>query len=199
MAVTKLSNLSVTSGRSYSSLLAGNPTYIASSYESIATANGTGSSGTITFSSIPSTFKHLQVRGIMRSTEAGATTTNCYITLNGVTTSSYARHHLSGNGTAASASGAASQTFTFPGNATGAASTSGVMATLIFDLLDYTSTSKNKTLRFFSGHDQNGSGEIRVASGIYLSTNAVSSIEIKTSSNNWSTDTTFALYGIKEA
>ena len=34
---------------------------VASSFESIATATGTGSSGVITFSSIPSTYKHLQI------------------------------------------------------------------------------------------------------------------------------------------
>ena len=199
MAVTKLSNLSVTSGRSYSSLLAGNPTYVASSYESIATATGTGSSGTITFSSIPSTFKHLQIRGIMRTDEAGATTTNCYITVNGVTGTSYAYHILRGNGSTAIASGGASTGFTFPGNATGAAATASVMGVLIADVLDYGSTTKNKTLRYFTGFDNNGSGEVYISSGLYNSTSAISSIEIKTSSNNWTTATTFALYGIKEA
>lgn len=170
-----------------------------SSYESIATANGTGSSGTITFSSIPSTFKHLQIRGIMRTDEAGATETNCYITVNGVTGTSYAYHILRGNGSTVIASGGASTGFTFPGNATGAAATASVMGVLIVDILDYGSTTKNKTLRYFTGFDRNGAGEVYVSSGLYNSTNAISSIEIKTSSNNWTTSTTFALYGIKEA
>ena len=170
-----------------------------SSYESIATATGTGSSGVITFSGIPSTFKHLQIRGLMRTDEAGATETNCYIQVNGATGSSYAYHWLRGNGTTAAAAGAASQTFTFPGNATGAAATASVMGVFVADILDYGSTTKNKTLRYFAGYDLNGSGEVRVSSGLYNATTAISSIEIKTSSGNWTTATTFALYGIKEA
>ena len=46
----------------YRSMLAGNAAYVPSSYESIASATGTGSSGTITFSSIPSTYQSLQLR-----------------------------------------------------------------------------------------------------------------------------------------
>ena len=196
MAVTKFSNLSVTSGRTYSSLLAGNPAFVASSYESIATATGTGSSGTISFTSIPGTYTHLQIRGIMRTDEPGATETNCYITVNGVTGTSYAYHFLRGNGATAVASGGASTGFTFPGNATGAAATASVMGVLIADVLDYASTTKNKTLRYFTGFDRNGAGEVYVSSGLYNATTAITSIEIKTSSNNWTTATTFALYGI---
>lgn len=168
------------------------------SYESIATATGTGSSGTIQFTSIPSTFKHLQIRGIMRTDEPGATETNCYITVNGITGTSYAYHILRGNGTTVVASGGASTGFTFPGNATGAAATASVMGVLIADVLDYASITKNKTLRYFTGFDRNGAGEVYVSSGLYNATTAITSIEIKTSSNNWTTATTFALYGIKE-
>ncbi len=170
-----------------------------SSYESIATATGTGSSGTITFSGIPSTFKHLQIRGNVRTTDVGATTTNIYVYANGATGSVYTYHYLIGSGSAASAAGAASTTFMFAGNATGAASSANTMGVFLFDILDYGSTTKNKTFRYFTGHDQNGSGEVWLASGLYQSTNAISSIEIKTSSGSFTTATTFALYGIKEA
>jgi hypothetical protein len=169
------------------------------SFQSIATATGTGSSGTISFTSIPATYTHLQIRGIMRTDEPGATETNCYITVNGVTGTSYAYHILRGNGATVVASGGASTGFTFPGNATGAAATANVMGVLIADVLDYASTTKNKTLRYFTGFDRNGAGEVYVSSGLYNATTAITSIEIKTSSNNWTTATTFALYGIKAA
>jgi hypothetical protein len=168
-------------------------------FESIATATGTGSSGTISFTSIPSTYTHLQIRGIMRTDEAGATETNCYIQVNTATGSTYAYHILRGNGATVTASGGASTTFTFPGNATGAAATASVMGVLIADVLDYASTTKNKTLRYFTGFDRNGAGEVYVSSGLYNATTAITSIQIKTSSNNWTTATTFALYGIKAA
>jgi len=181
------------------SMLVGNDYYIPPAFESIATATGTSSSGTITFSSIPSTFKHLQIRALIRTDEAGATETNCYLQVNGVTSSSYAYHWLRGNGTAAAAAGAATQTITFPANATGASAAASTMGVFIADILDYGSTTKNKTFRYFSGYDLNGSGEVRVASGLFNLTNAITSIELKTSAGNWTTASSFALYGIKEA
>jgi len=58
---------SLKSGTFSRSGLVGNPVIMPGSYESIASASGTGSSGTITFSSIPSTYTHLQIRGIGRN------------------------------------------------------------------------------------------------------------------------------------
>jgi len=86
-------------------LASSRPAAAAGDYESIATASGTGSNDEITFSSIPSTYKHLQIRGL-----ANASGTNALmaVRLNG-NTSGYARHYLLGNGTAASASAATAQ------------------------------------------------------------------------------------------
>ena len=166
------------------------------SYESIATATGTGSSGTISFTSIPTTYKHLQIRGIMRSSTT-ATTTNSYIQVNSVTGSSYAWHYLRGDGSVADAAGGATQTFMFGGNATANTSSANTMATMIADVTDYASTTINKTLRIFSGHDQNGSGEVWINSGLFNSTSAISSIQINAQVGNWTTSTVFSLYGIK--
>lgn len=202
MAVTKLSNLSVTSGRSYSSLLAGNPTYVASSYESIATATGTGSSGTITFSSIPSGFKHLQIRGIARTSAAYTTPSQIKLRFNSDSGANYTRHTLSGNGTTASAAGAISLTEASINNAVGGdGQAANLVGVSIIDILDYGSTSKYKTIRTLAGEDDNGvaGSAITITSNLWLSTSAVTSISLDTQSGNWTTQTTFALYGIKEA
>lgn len=167
----------------------------ATSFESIATATGTGSSGTITFSSIPGTFKHLQIRHLGFSSP----TLDSYIMrVNGATGSVYSWHYLDGGGSSASASGAASQTsIAFTGG--GGYSTATNPAVFVMDILDYASTSKNKTIRNFFGRDANGSGSVDIVSGLYQSTSAITSITFITNSSNWTTDTTFALYGIKES
>ena len=72
------------------------------SYESIATVTvGSGGQSSIAFTSIPSTYKHLQLRAIMRSEYAG----DDYpvISFNGSTTTT--RHFIEGNGANASAYG----------------------------------------------------------------------------------------------
>ena len=169
-------------------------------FESIATATGTGSSQVISFTSIPSTFKHLQIRAIVRSTEAGSGT-NYYTTLNGDSGSNYAAHRLQGDGTTATAAGTATQTGIFTGRAPGAGTTTGTMAALIVDIHDYASTTKYKTVRQLSGQDSNNTyaGLISLRSGLWMSTSAVTSVTFTIDNPNFSTSTTFALYGIKGA
>jgi hypothetical protein len=169
------------------------------SYESIATANGNGSASTITFSSIPSTYSHLQIRLLSRDNRA-VTVSSGYLTFNSDTASNYAAHYLSGNGSAAS-SGAASSTtpsnataFWTPGSSAGASMYGGS----IIDILDYANTSKYKTTRVLSGTDQNGLGNIGLFSVLWQSTAAISTIVITSgTSTAWDANSTFALYGIK--
>jgi len=172
-----------------------------SSYESIATAAGTGSSGTITFSSIPSTFKHLQIRAITRNSS-----TQIYPIIrpnNDSNTANYTLHQLYGNGTAATAYGSATGSFTGAYSIYGATSNqqANVMGAGIVDILDYGSTTKYKTIRSLSGFDDNNAstGYIFVGSSLWLSTSAITSITIAYLTDNFTSSSIFALYGIKEA
>jgi len=165
----------------------------ASSFESIATATGTGSSGTITFSSIPSTYSHLQIRYISRTSAAGE---SVLMQVNSDTGSNYTRHRLVGNGSAASASAFVSATSFYVGDATGGTDTTYFDSNII-DIIDYASTTKNKTERHFQGLDKNGSGSVSLASGVWMNTSAITSVSIFVTAGNFTTDSRFALYGIK--
>ena len=52
-------------------------------------------------------------------------------------------------------------------------------------------------MRGFAGMDKNGGGEVDLTSGVYRITDAVTSVTIFMSGTNWTTNSTFALYGIK--
>jgi hypothetical protein len=171
---------------------------VASSYESIATATGTGSAGNLSFTSIPSTFKHLQIRYIARDTGA-IDFTNFYARVNNDSGNNYARHRLVGDGSTATASGQATENQYMVGEATGASASSGIMGVGIIDILDYASTSKYKTIRHFTGANLNGSGEVHIQSALWMSTSAITQLNFIPPSSGWATTTTFALYGIKEA
>jgi hypothetical protein len=185
----------------YRSMLAGNTAYSPAAFESIATATGTGSSASITFSSIPSTYKHLQVRFIGRSTNANLASS---VIVNGSTTG-YSRHWLYGSlGTVGQGGTASLTSFSFLDTITGSNSTAGMMGTGILDIHDYASTTKNKTFRFFGGYDTNGGSDaevISLQSALWANTSAITSITFRTdgASSNWTTNSTFALYGIKGA
>jgi hypothetical protein len=171
-----------------------------SSYESIATYTGSGNPTFIEFTSIPSTFKHLQIRTMARDIFGGSGTDNFNLRFNSDTASNYAIHRLQGDGASATASGTASTTSVsiIPSTILDG-STANIFAVSIIDILDYGSTSKNKTVRYLSGGDLNGSGRVSVGSGLWMSTSAVTTIRLTTGGTGYSTPSSFALYGIKEA
>lgn len=173
----------------------------AGAYESIATVNGTGSASSVTFSSIPSTYKHLQVRWLWRST-AAATTSAAGVRLNGDSGGNYATHRLLGDGSGVSAQGSTAQTYAGgPLSIASDSATANCFTVGILDIEDYTSTTKNKTMRFSFGHDFNGSGVVFLSSSLWLNTNAVTSLTLlmADSARNISSTSVFSLYGIKGA
>lgn len=162
-------------------------------YESIATVTATGSASTITFSSIPSTYTHLQIRGVGGSTSTGG---YCVLTINGDSGSNYKQHWLQGDGSG-TGSGVGSSATSIDLYST-ASNTANIQAAFIIDVLDYTSTNKNKTIRSFAGIDKNGSGTIDLDSGLYFATPAaITSLTFTINAGNWRSTSQFALYGIK--
>ena len=172
---------------------------VTNSYESIATVSvGAGGSSSISFSSIPSTFKHLQIRGIARSSRS-ASGSYLKIQLNGDTANNYANHGLFGNGSSAGAYAVTTTDHAGEAYITAASDTASAFGASVWDILDYTNTNKNKTVRAMTGADVNGTnGQLRFASGVWLSTSSVTSLTL-TDGNaaNFVEYSQFALYGIK--
>jgi hypothetical protein len=165
-------------------------------YDSIATTTvGAGGASSITFSSIPSTYRHLQIRFIGRITTGSWA--DFQLTFNGSGTG-YTRHQIEGDGASATAYGAASQTrIVIASGTTGSTQTAGVFGAGVTDILDYANTNKYKTVRSLSGGDNNGSGYVDLQSGLWMDTTAVSSITIQSGVNTLAQYTQAALYGIK--
>lgn len=178
----------------------GTPPIPPSSYESIASATGTGSSDTITFSSISSSYKHLQVRAILRGTSS-AGIGNASIRLNGDTTdANYASHHIGGDGGSVFVYGSASGPVYLPNCFPYSDQAANIMGVLLIDINDYASTTKYKTIRNYCGIATNSGvsvGAINLGSGLWENTNAVTSLTISGIGVNFTTTSVFALYGIK--
>lgn len=168
-------------------------------YESIATTTvGAGGSASVTFSSIPSTYTHLQIRCTIQENASGSAYDNLIARFNGDSASNYSRHWVVGDGSAASAFGLASRTFAVCGfgvrNAVGAS----VFSSNVIDILDYADTNKNKTVRALAGTDWNGGGTVGLLSAGWFSTSAITSIVLSLDSSlNFTQYSSFALYGIK--
>jgi hypothetical protein len=172
---------------------------ITGDFESIATITSTGSAGNLVFSSIPGTYKHLQIRGILRTNDGGAFN-NQGLRFNSDSTSSYAFHTLAGNGTTTSSG--ANNSFTSINDFMRGASdslTAGIFGVAVIDILDYANTNKYKTVRVLQGGDANGSGTVGLTSGLWMKTDAITSITILPSGGTAIANSTFALYGIRTA
>lgn len=183
-----------------------------SSFESIATTTvGSGGESTITFSSIPQTFMHLQIRGILQGSRPGPVPSGyASLRFNNNTDSSYRDHILASNinGSPPNPVGTTEGLGTFlyltaiPGVAA-----APFFGTFITDILDYRSTNKNKVIRTIEGvntnanaiNGYNASG-VSFKSGLWVnSASAVTSITIEAlgTGSPFKQYSQLALYGIK--
>jgi len=200
MAVSRVSTSSILQGFPKSrSLLAGNEYYEPSTFVSLATTTvGSGGATSITFSSIPQNFKHLQIR--MHSRASSNYSWAIAMQLNGTTNMS--RYHFMGadvNSGSGRIAGSGTTTTNDRGAIVsfGAAATNSFFGASVTDILDYTNTNKAKTVRNFGGWDNNGGGLIMYISSLYDTTSAISSIVLTPGLGSFSQYSSFALYGIK--
>lgn len=175
---------------------------VTNSYESIQTVTvGSTPQATISFTSIPSTYKHLQIRGITRNNRNDDGSQSMTMALNGDTTfTNYRSHLLYGSGTSAAAE--AVQLAGYYGSI-GFIPAANFLANSfsgqVIDILDYANTSKNKTVRTIWGTESNGgSSYIGLSSFLWMNTNAITSLEISSfPSASFVQYSQLALYGIK--
>lgn len=202
MAIRRFSTASISTGNSKSTKLWDQETFQSGMF-ALATISLTSTVSSVTFSDIPSNYTHLQIRGISRASTSAERNNMFYLTYNGDTAANYSWHALLGNGTSPFAEGAASASIPRTGMSTGATALAGNMGPVIIDILDYSNTSKFKTIKALTGFDNNGAGEIYFNSTNWRSTSAVTSITLTPFQGNGASsfvaNTHFALYGIKVA
>ena len=167
-------------------------------YDLLETTLISSNTASVTFSSLGSysNYKHLQLRIVARD---DTTEQTWAMQLNGDTGSNYARHALRGNGSSVSSFNTTSATqmsilyFASGGNA-GA----NIFGSAIVDILDFSNTSKNTTVRSFTGVAGGPNNGIYLYSGLWNNTSAVTSITVKPfTTGNFVSGTRLSLYGIK--
>jgi hypothetical protein len=168
----------------------------AGDFESIATTTLSTTAASITFSSIPATYTHLQIRMIARDTRA-VTLEGFVVQFNSDTAGNYSDHSVYGDGSSAAAYANTSATFMSPYAIASANATANVFGVSVIDILDYANTNKYKTIRALTGVDNNGSGAVGLASGNWRNTAAITSVTVGAQVGTWVANSSFALYGIR--
>jgi len=164
-------------------------------FDSIATFTVSSSPQTsFDFTSIPSTFTHLQLRYTARNTSE-----NRFVRIrfnNDTTASNYFYHVANGTGSTITAGYENNAMYGPRVNSTTSTDAFGIG---IVDILDYRNTSKNTTIRGYGGFDRNGAGDIDFLGGVWMNTSAITSIQLDAVVGNYAQYSQFALYGIKVA
>lgn len=174
------------------------------SYDLITTQVLGGSQDSVTFSSLSqyaSTYKHLQLRVVVRSNNA-AVWEETKLTFNGSSTG-YRSHILAGTGSSVFSTWTdVTTSFMKPwAFAVGNNATANVFGVATIDILDAFQGNKTKTIKALGGRvPSNGETRIALSSGIWTNTNAIDSITIAPEAGTlWLANCRFSLYGIKGA
>ena len=199
-----------TNGDSLASGNASGTVITPNSFESIATYTATGGETSFTFSSIPQTYKSLQIRWMYRDAGNGTVAGTCSLAVNmNGTTDDLPYHQLYGNGTSAVANGysntSGSYYLVYGAGILANTASANMYGVGIMDILDYSTTTKLKTIRTINGSERNGlansvgePGIINLSSSFRTTnTNAITSVKLQSWYNSFVAGTTFALYGIK--
>jgi hypothetical protein len=175
-----------------------------SDFYQIATTTLGSATSTVTFSSIPADYTHLQIRASYQTSRGTYPLDKIFIRFNSDTASNYSSHKLQGDGGSAVSAADNTDKITDGDNSSSTAASGGlVFGGLIMDILDYANTNKYKTVRSISGFDTNGTvagfgGRVALLSGNWRSTSAITSITFTVdNAANYSANSKFSLYGIK--
>ena len=169
----------------------------AGGFDLLETTTLTSSALSVTFSGLDaySDYKHLQIRMVGRGDRA-TSLADLWLRFNSDSGSNYAWHVLYGSGSSVGSIGYPSQPKIQTGYVTGSTFTSNGFAGTVTDILDFSSTSKNTTIRSLTGM-AGTNNQIRMFSGLWNSTSAVTSIQLLPEVDNLVAGSRFSLYGVK--
>jgi hypothetical protein len=194
MAVKSLKRSSVKSTQKANSMAAG---YNFQDYELIESVFLASTTASVTFSNLQNyavDYKHLQIRFTARTTR-GEINDAVFYRINGDSGANYARHQIFGNGSTVSSIAGISETSTGNNSITGNTATASAFGAGVLDFIDPYSSTKNTTIRSFSGIPVNFNS-VMLSSGLYNNTASVSSITLF-SLASFVTGSRFSLYGIR--
>lgn len=163
-------------------------------FELISSQISSGVTTSITFSSIPSEYKHLQIRAVGKGS-SGSTSATAILRLNSDSGSNYSYHNIRTiNGSSVTSTGISNSTEGYIGLTSAGGQSDLIVGNGIIDILDYSNTNKYKTMKSLFGSQSNT--WVGFTSSLWRSNSAVNSITLTTSDGNGFYNYRFSLYGV---
>ena len=174
---------------------------VAGSFDLLQTELVTGSNAdTITFSNLntyATTYKHLQLRMVMRDNRSPYTGSYARLQFNNDTATNYSEHALYGTGSGVGSGYGLNTVSVHAGEINASDAPAGAFAPAVLDILEPFSTNKYTTTRLLAGTvNYNWLG---LWSGTWRNTAAVHTIKIISPLGDFVPGCRFSLYGIKAA
>jgi hypothetical protein len=196
--VHKLSQIGSLTGNKidYPSMLAGYGDFGA--LQRIGWVSGfSGSTSQTIFNNIPQTFQDLMIVFSLRTTWS-AQSTSISMIVNNTYSSIYSWTELTGNGSAAGSARITGANYgsTSQYGAAAASSTSGIFASNVFHILNYTNSTTFKTVLMRGAADTNGAGGTNLTASLVQTTSPIQQLLIQTN-GNFVAGSTIALYGVR--
>ena len=165
-----------------------------STYEKIQTTTISSATSSISFTSISSAYTDIILAWAYKSNSSNNPTLR--LTFNGNSTG-YSGRQMGGNGVAPSSNNNTSASFISLARIVGAPNASGETGLLLLHVMDYTNSSKYKSI-FCQLNSASAGGELDV--GVWANNAAINRIDIDTpTSTDYAVGSVITLYGIKAA
>lgn len=160
---------------------------MATALVALATTTLASSSATVTFSSIPATYRDLRL--VITFTKDTATN-GARLTFNSDTAANYSQVIMYGNGSSA-LSATDGPNYIYLNDYVAASLTEITLSTV--DIMDYSATDKHKTVL---ERGNRAGGSVAASAARWANTAAITSVQINTGSGTFSAGSTFSLYGV---
>jgi hypothetical protein len=172
----------------------------ANGYVSLATFTCVGGETAVNFTSINQSYQHLEIRYVARGGSGSAGYNDLFMQINGVTSGNYSDMYQGGSGgTLLANGGATGLTRMRAGIQTQNGLTAGIFGCGVIRIPNYTSTTSYKTARTEAGWSTAGqTGAVfQETGGLWVNTNAVTSLSLIPGDGSYIAGSRFSLYGIK--
>jgi hypothetical protein len=157
-------------------------------YEPISSTSFTAATASHTFSSIPSTYKHLQIVAFVKSS-----TSTPYMQMRYNSDSGNNYNQINWFPSAGSWGSGGNYSAPIGYVASNGMFNSSTFGNLVIDIVDYTNTNTEKNFIAYGG-SQAQEGEMTY--GVWHSSSAINNIYLQLSAGNFATGTTITLYGL---
>lgn len=171
---------------------------MAVTYELIASNTLTSSATSVSFSSIPSTYMDLSLRGFARSDQSGSISEVVNLRFNGNTSSVYTYNFMFANNTTLSGGGSSDPYSRILQYITGASATSDSYGSFEIYIPSYTNSFNKQFSGYGTAETMSASTRVAITASLFSDTSVISSIQLfPLTGPNFVSGSSFYLYGIK--